>query len=410
LRQDAHVSLYEAEPRLGGHTNTVDVTLDGTTYPVDTGFLVLNERTYPNLIRLLEELEVPTAKSDMSFAVSVNLGRRRLEWSGTDLNGVFAQRRNLVSPRFLAMLRDILRFNEHATRIALGQEAADGSLSLGAFLDRNGYGTSFRTWYLLPMAAAIWSCPMATMLAYPVATFVRFCHNHGLLQVNDRPQWYTVKGGARQYVRRIAAGLPEVRTGDPVLEVRREASSGRVVVRSRAGSALYDHVVLACHSDQAHRLLVDAEPLERSVVGSVQYQPNRALLHTDVRLMPESRRVWSSWNYMSDGGAEPQVSVTYLLNKLQPLPFSTPLFVSLNPTVEPRAETVIAEFDYTHPVFDARAIEAQRRLPNVQGLRNVWFAGAWTGYGFHEDGLKSGLAVATAIKRRVQQLPERRAA
>jgi len=410
LRQDAHVSLYEAEPRLGGHTNTVDVTLDGTTYPVDTGFLVLNERTYPNLIRLLEELEVPTAKSDMSFAVSVNLGRRRLEWSGTDLNGVFAQRRNLVSPRFLAMLRDILRFNEHATRIALGQEAMDGSLSLGAFLDRNGYGTSFRTWYLLPMAAAIWSCPMATMLAYPVATFVRFCHNHGLLQVNDRPQWYTVKGGARQYVRRIAAGLHEVRTSDPVLEVRREASSGRVVVRSRSGSALYDHVVLACHSDQAHRLLVDAEPLERSVVGSVQYQPNRALLHTDARLMPESRRVWSSWNYMSDGGADPQVSVTYLLNKLQPLPFSTPLFVSLNPTIEPRAETVIAEFDYTHPVFDARAIEAQRRLPNVQGLRNVWFAGAWTGYGFHEDGLKSGLAVATAIKRRVQQLPERRAA
>jgi uncharacterized protein len=410
LRQDAHISLYEAEPRLGGHTNTVDVTLDGMTYPVDTGFLVLNERTYPNLIRLLAELDVPTAKSDMSFAVSVNLGRRRLEWSGTDLNGVFAQRRNLVSPRFLAMLRDILRFNEHATRIALGQEATDGALSLGAFLDRNGYGAPFRNWYLLPMAAAIWSCPMATMLAYPVATFVRFCHNHGLLQVNDRPQWYTVKGGARQYVRRIAAGLHEVRTSDPVLEVRRDAASGRVVVRSRSGSALYDHVVLACHSDQAHRLLVDADPHERSVVGNVQYQPNRALLHTDARLMPESRRVWSSWNYMSDGGTEPQVSVTYLLNKLQPLPFTTPLFVSLNPTIEPRADTVIAEFDYTHPVFDARAIEAQRRLPNVQGLRNVWFAGAWTGYGFHEDGLKSGLAVASAIQRRVQQLPERRAA
>jgi predicted NAD/FAD-binding protein len=410
LRQDAHISLYEAEPRLGGHTNTVDVTLDGMTYPVDTGFLVLNERTYPNLIRLLAELDVPTAKSDMSFAVSVNLGRRRLEWSGTDLNGVFAQRRNLVSPRFLAMLRDILRFNEHATRIALGQEATDGALSLGAFLDRNGYGAPFRNWYLLPMAAAIWSCPMATMLAYPVATFVRFCHNHGLLQVNDRPQWYTVKGGARQYVRRIAAGLHEVRTSDPVLEVRRDAASGRVVVRSRSGSALYDHVVLACHSDQAHRMLVDADPHERSVVGNVQYQPNRALLHTDARLMPESRRVWSSWNYMSDGGTEPQVSVTYLLNKLQPLPFTTPLFVSLNPTIEPRADTVIAEFDYTHPVFDARAIEAQRRLPNVQGLRNVWFAGAWTGYGFHEDGLKSGLAVASAIKRRVQQLPERRAA
>ena len=410
LHKDAHVSLYEAESRLGGHTNTVDVTLDNLTYPVDTGFLVLNERTYPNLIRLLAELGVPTARSDMSFAVSVNLGWRRLEWSGTDLNGVFAQRRNLVSPRFLAMLRDILRFNEHATRIALGQEAVESRLSLGEFLERNGYGSPFRNWYLLPMAAAIWSCPIATMLSYPVATFVRFCHNHGLLQVNDRPQWYTVRGGARQYVRRIAASLHEVRTSDPVQEVRRDAASGRVVVRSRSGSALYDHVVLACHSDQAHRLLVDADPLERSVIGNVQFQPNRALLHTDARLMPESRGVWSAWNYMSDGNAEPQVSVTYLLNKLQPLPFSTPLLVSLNPTIEPRADTVMAEFDYTHPVFDARAIEAQRRLPGVQGRRGVWFAGAWTGYGFHEDGLKSGLAVAAAIQRQAETIRERRVA
>ena len=410
LHKDAHVSLYEAESRLGGHTNTVDVTLDNLTYPVDTGFLVLNERTYPNLIRLLAELGVPTARSDMSFAVSVNLGWRRLEWSGTDLNGVFAQRRNLVSPRFLAMLRDILRFNEHATRIALGQEAVESRLSLGEFLERNGYGSPFRNWYLLPMAAAIWSCPIATMLSYPVATFVRFCHNHGLLQVNDRPQWYTVRGGARQYVRRIAARLHEVRTSDPVQEVRRDAASGRVVVRSRSGSALYDHVVLACHSDQAHRLLVDADPLERSVIGNVQFQPNRALLHTDARLMPESRGVWSAWNYMSDGNAEPHVSVTYLLNKLQPLPFSTPLFISLYPSIEPRADTVMAEFDYTHPVFDARAIEAQRRLPGVQGRRGVWLAGAWTGYGFHEDGLKSGLAVAAAIQRQAETIRERRVA
>ena len=410
LRNDAHVTLYEAEPRLGGHTNTVDVTLDGMTYPVDTGFLVYNERTYPNLIRLFGELGVPTAKSDMSFAVSVLHGRRRIEWSGTDLNGVFAQRRNLASPRFLAMLRDILRFNAQATRLANGQEAADPTLALGEFLDLHRYGEPFRQWYLLPMAAAIWSCPIETMLAYPVTTFVRFCHNHGLLQVNDRPQWFTVRGGARQYVRRIAAELHEVRTADPVIEVRRDAASRRVIVRSRSGSALFDHVVMACHSDQAQRLLVDADSSERGVISNVGYQPNRAVLHTDARLMPALRRVWSSWNYISDGAPTPSVSVTYLLNKLQPLPFKTPLLLSLNPTTEPQAHTVIAEFDYTHPVFDRSAIEAQQRLPGVQGRRNVWFAGAWTGYGFHEDGLKSGLAVSAAIRRVLDRAPLQRVA
>jgi predicted NAD/FAD-binding protein len=410
LRNDAHVTLYEAEPRLGGHTNTVDVTLDGVSFPVDTGFLVYNERTYPNLIRLFSELGVPTAKSDMSFAVSVLHGRRRIEWSGTDLNGVFAQRRNLASPRFLAMLRDILRFNAQATRLASGQEAADPTLSLGEFLDLHRYGAPLRQWYLLPMAAAIWSCPIETMLACPATTFVRFCHNHGLLQVNNRPQWFTVRGGARQYVRRIAAGLHEVRTADPVIDVRRDAGSRRVIVRSRSGSALFDHVVMACHSDQAQRLLVDADSGERGVISNVGYQPNRAVLHTDARLMPVLRRVWSSWNYISDGAPTPSVSVTYLLNKLQPLPFKTPLLLSLNPTTEPQADSVIAEFDYTHPVFDRKAIEAQQRLPGVQGRRNVWFAGAWTGYGFHEDGLKSGLAVSAALRRVLDRAPLQRVA
>jgi predicted NAD/FAD-binding protein len=399
LRHEAHVTLYEAEPHLGGHTNTVDVTVGGVTAAVDTGFLVFNERTYPNLIALFAELGVPTAKSDMSFGVSVLHGGRRVEWCGSDLAGVFAQKRNLASPRFLAMLRDILRFNAQATRVAMGQEAAAAELSLGEFLDRERYGRAFRDWYLLPMAAAIWSCPIDTMLAYPLATFVRFCHNHGLLQVSDRPQWYTVQGGARQYVQKIAAGLHEVRTAEPVLDVRRDAPGGRVAVRSRSGSALYDHVVLACHSPQALRLLFDADAAERAVLGAVGYQTNRALLHTDRRLMPKLERVWSSWNYLSDGAPTPSVSVTYLLNKLQPLPLTEPVFVSLNPTIEPRAEHLIAAFDYEHPVFDGAAIAAQQRLPDLQGRRNVWFAGAWTGYGFHEDGLKSGLAVAAALRR-----------
>jgi predicted NAD/FAD-binding protein len=402
------VTLFESEHRPGGHTNTVDVRLDGIEHPVDTGFLVFNERTYPNLIRLFDELDVPTAKSDMSFAVSVPAGRggRRLEWAGTDLNSVFAQRRNLASPSFLAMVADILRFNRQATRIARGEQAAEQQ-TLGEFLDRHRYGESFRRWYLLPMAAAIWSCPMRTMLAYPLAMFLRFCDNHGLLQVNDRPQWFTVAGGARQYVRKILSRLPDARLGLPVLEVTRNEAAGKVNVRTAQGVEAFDHVVLACHSDQSAALLADADAAERGLLGDVCYQPNRAVLHTDVRLMPRLRSVWSSWNYLSDGGDEPNVSVTYLLNKLQPLPFSTPVLVSLNPLVEPEPAQVIAEFEYAHPIFDASAAAAQRRLPEIQGRRRVWLAGAWTGFGFHEDGLKSGLAVAKALgalARRPQRL------
>ena len=398
LAREHAVTLYEAAPRLGGHTNTVDITIDGISHPVDTGFLVFNERTYPNLIRLLGELAVPTALSDMSFAVSVPVGDggRMLEWSGASLDTVFAQRRNLASPRFLAMLRDLLRFNRQATAIAEGRESGD-ELSLGEFLDRNRYGQSFRQWYLLPMAGAIWSCPLATMLAYPAATFIRFCHNHGLLQVNDRPRWFTVAGGARQYVEKIAAGLTDIRAGEPVLEVTRQEGAHKVAVRTQRGVALYDQVVLASHSDQSLRVLTDADAAERSVLADVGYQANRAILHTDERLMPRSRKVWSAWSYLSAGGANPDVAVTYLLNKLQPLPFKSPVFVSLNPLLQPRADKVLAEFDYAHPVFDQAAIAAQRRLPDVQGRRRVWFAGAWTGYGFHEDGLKSGLAVAEAL-------------
>lgn len=394
LRGEHDVTLYEADHRLGGHTHTVDVTLDGMTYPVDTGFLVYNERTYPQLIKLLAELAIPTAKSDMSFGLSVKRpGRGTLEWAGGNLDTVFAQRRNLLSPRFIAMLRDILRFNRHATRIALAEDALD-ELSLGEFLEQHHYGEPFRSWYLLPMAAAIWSCPMATMLDYPIATFARFCHNHGLLQINRRPQWYTVQGGARQYVQRIAAALGDVRADDAVLAVERDASARQVIVTSGSGTVRYDQVVLACHSDQSFALLKDADADERAVIGEVRFQTNRAILHTDLRLMPEHRKVWSSWNYLSAGSSE--VSLTYLLNKLQPLPFSTPLLLSLNPLAEPSG--VIKEIEYSHPIFDRRAIAAQRRIADIQGRRQVWFAGAWTGYGFHEDGLTSGLNVAHAIK------------
>jgi predicted NAD/FAD-binding protein len=393
LSQRHRVTLYEAAPRLGGHTNTVDVTVDGATHPVDTGFLVFNHRTYPNLTALFAHLDVATAASEMSFAVS--LLDRDFEWAGESLATVFAQKRNLARPSFWGMLADILRFNREATRAAAA--GAAGGVTLGEFLSEGRYGKAFRDWYLLPMAAAIWSCPTRTMLDYPFATFARFCLNHGLLQVEGRPQWMTVQGGAREYVRKIAAVLPDVRVASPVRAV--DGLPGHFKVATDAGVEEFDNVVLACHSDQALRLLTHPTPQERHILGSLPYQPNRAVLHTDRNLLPRRRSVWSAWNYIAgaegvDGRA---VGVSYLLNKLQPLPFRTPVVVTLNPPAPIREEHVIAEIDYEHPIFDRAGIAAQKRLDAIQGRRGLWFCGAWTGFGFHEDGLKAGLAVGNAL-------------
>lgn len=427
-----HVTLYEAGSHFGGHTNTIDVTLDGITHPVDTGFLVFNQRTYPNLIRLFAELGVPVAKSEMSFSVSV---AGAVEWAGTNLASVFAQPGNLVNPRFLGMLRDIVRFNRAATaavrdsahtpmrgaeplpepfsgvsaRLAAATAStAAGTISLGTYLERGRYGRAFRDWYLLPMAGAIWSCPAAAMLDYPFATFVRFCHNHGLLQVRNRPQWFTVKNGARQYVSRITAALSDARCHTPVRAVRRAEGSADagVLVDASDGVERFDAVVLACHSDQALALLEQPSDAERAVLSAIRYQPNVAWLHTDTALLPQRRAAWAAWNYLGGGSAASDtdaVCVTYLMNKLQPLPFTTPLMVTLNPSAPPLSAKVIARIEYAHPVFDAAAIAAQQALENTQGSGRVWFAGAWTGYGFHEDGLVSGEAVAAALGRRSLQ-------
>lgn len=401
LSEFAEVTVFEANGYLGGHANTVDVTIDGVSHPVDTGFLVFNHRTYPQLVRLFSELEVPTAPSDMSFAVSV--GPHRFEWCGTDLASLFAQPSNALSPRFWRMLRDIMRFNRQATELAAASMDRPGTPSLdeplGAFLERERYSTSFRDHYLLPMAAAIWSCPMKTMLEFPLGSFVRFFHNHGLLQVENRPQWHTVQGGSREYVRRIQARLRDVRLGTPVRSVSRpQAGAAGVQVFTDAGSERFDQVVLACHSDQSLRMLADATHEERSILAAIPYQPNQAWLHTDTRLMPRRRAAWAAWNYLSDGNVDaPQVSVTYWLNRLQPLPFETPVLLSLNPLREPAAGQTIARFAYEHPVFERQSTAAQQRLARLQGARATWFAGAWTGYGFHEDGLRSGLAAAEAL-------------
>ena len=417
LVQAGHdVTLLESGSYFGGHSHTVDVTLNGVTHGVDTGFLVFNHRTYPNLVSLFDELQIATAATDMSFSVKTQIagwfGQRSLEWAGGDLDAVFTQRRNALSPPFLRMLRDILRFNREATDIALDTAHAVGDMSLGAFLESRGYSRQFRAWYLLPMAGCIWSCPTTQMLAFPLSTFARFCHNHGLLQIEGRPQWHTVVGGSRHYVEKMLARIPHKQCGVAVNSVSRINVGGRrmVQVGTADGTHYFDQVVLACHSDQSLALLDDDTSAERKLLGAIRYQANRALLHTDAGCLPRKRKAWSAWNYQSRHESEEQVCVHYLINRLQPLPFRTPVIVSLNPIDEPAAHSVIGEFDYAHPIFDGPAISARAQLPEIQGADHIWFAGAWTGYGFHEDGLKSGLAVAQSLCELARNVPLRSAA
>ena len=395
LQQQGHaVSVFEAASWLGGHSHTVDVTIGGVTHPVDTGFLVFNDRTYPHLIALFDALGVDSVASQMSF--SVRHDAAGIEWAGTNLATLFAQPANALRPAYWHMLADLVRFNRDTTRL----HAADRiwSVSLGEYLAAEGYGAPFRDWYLLPMAAAIWSAPRREILEFPLPTFVRFCHNHGLLRIVDRPCWRTVRGGARTYVAAIARRLTDVRVATPVTRVMRTGEGVEVDSQGRR-SERFDAVVLACHSDQALALLGDPSPLERRLLSAIRYQPNRVLLHTDPALLPQRPRAWSAWNYLAtddDGGTRP-VAVSYLINKLQPLPWQKPVIVTLNPPFDPDPAAVIDEFEYSHPLLDGRALSAQTSFAAMQGLRNTWYAGAWLGYGFHEDGLRSSHAVAQGV-------------
>jgi predicted NAD/FAD-binding protein len=404
LRGHADITLFEAGDYFGGHTHTVDLTLPGPTgsitHGVDTGFLVFNERTYPQLIQLFDDLQVSTERSDMSFSVQVPAiqGQAALEWSGSSLNTVFAQRRNLINPRFLRMLRDVTRFNQLATDIAKRGAEAELMQPLAGFLDEHRLSAEFRDWYFLPMLGCIWSCPTDQMLQFPVATMIRFCHNHGLLQITDRPQWWTVAGGARHYVDKITASIADKRLNTSVTQVTRNAQG--VSVHAQGQSESFDKVVFATHSDQSLAMLGDASGLERDTLGAIRYQANRAVLHTDTSVLPRKRRAWAAWNYQRSANARQdaaQVCLHYLINMLQPVPFAQPVVVSLNPVVEIAPSHVHASFDYAHPVFDVAAIRAQRQVVALQGHNNTYFCGAWTGYGFHEDGLKSGLAVAKRL-------------
>ena len=407
LHGRADITLFEAGGYFGGHTNTVDVTLPtaagGTggdvTHGVDTGFLVFNERTYPNLIKLFADLNVETAKSDMSFSVQVpRNGGQRLEWSGSSLNTVFAQRRNLVSSKFLRMLRDIVRFNRVSTAIANTNAEATLQQPLSDFLLEQKFSDEFRDWYFLPMMGCIWSCPTDQMLKFPVATMIRFCYNHGLIQVTNRPQWWTVKGGAKHYVEKIVANIADKRLNTPVRRIVRDAAG--VQVGTDAGTERFDKVVLAAHSDQSLALLQAPTAQEQRALGAIRYQPNRAVLHTDTSMLPQKKIAWAAWNYERAHQTDresAQVCLHYLLNMLQPLPFSQPVVVSLNPLRDIAQHTILAEFDYAHPMFDLAAIKAQAEVAALQGQHNTYFCGAWTGYGFHEDGLKSGLRAAAQL-------------
>lgn len=388
LSSHHQVTVFEADHRVGGHSNTVDA---GKT-PVDTGFIVYNEVTYPNLTALFSFLDVPTKPSDMSFAVSLDGGR--LEYSGTGLSGLFAQPANLVSPRFWSMLRDLLRFYRTAPSDAAGM----GTLDLGEYLDRKGYGQAFREDHLYPMAAAIWSAPAADIARYPAAAFVGFCENHGLLKLVGRPVWRTVDGRSRAYVQRLTRSFADrIVTGNPIRSIRR-LSKGVEITDANGQTALFDQVIIASHADQALKMLADPSEQESRVLGSFSYCSNETFLHSDPRLMPQRKRVWSSWNYMSaENDAERRLSVTYWMNKLQGIEGDRSLFVSLNPLHAPDNNKVIQKISYDHPIFDARAIAAQHDLWSLQGRNNTWFCGAYFGSGFHEDGLQSGLAVAEAL-------------
>ncbi|HSN17119.1 MAG TPA: FAD-dependent oxidoreductase [Gammaproteobacteria bacterium] len=395
LRQHAEVTVYEKNAYAGGHTNTVAVREDGREIAIDTGFIVFNEHNYPNLTAFFHRLGVASHASEMSFSASIDGGQ--VEWSGDNLNTLFAQRRNLVSGGHWRMLRDIWRFNRDGKRAL--REGLDAHISLGQFLDVRGYGRELRYRYLLPMAAAIWSSPMDRILEFSATSFLAFCENHGLLNLVDRPQWRTVTGGAREYVRRILQPLEgRVFLGRAVTSIRRDAS-GVVISDVHGGRERYDQVVMAAHGDETLGLLADADGAERRLLAPFRYQPNRAVLHTDAQLMPKSRRVWASWNYFADGpqreGA--QVCLTYWMNRLQKLPSRRQYFVTLNPMRKPAPGSVLYEAQYQHPVFSAETLRAQREFGAIQGRRRTWFAGAWRGHGFHEDGLKSAIEVVEGM-------------
>ena len=395
------VTVYDREARIGGHSHTVAIDYDGVPVAVDIGFIVYNELNYPDLTALFAHLGVETIESCMSFAVTADTGR--FEWKGGGSNwletfsGLFAQPRNLLSPSYLRMLRDVLAFNEQSTKdYAAGKLAG---LTLGDYFRRNNFAPRLLTDYLAPMGAAIWSAPASEILDFPAENFIAFFSNHRLLQY-DRPVWRTVKGGSQRYVEKLTAAFrDQIKPGCAVTAIAR-TPHGVLVHDSLGNTDIYDHVIVASHSDQALAMLSDADDHERSILGAIGYSSNKVYLHRDPRLMPKRKRAWASWNFLRwprKGSVDNDVSVTYWMNPLQGIDADKPLFVSLNPPFEPDPALTFGTYLFEHPQYNAAAFAAQNRLGEIQGKRRTWFCGAWTGYGFHEDGLRSGLAVAEAL-------------
>ncbi len=390
LSQKHEVHLFESESRLGGHAHTVMINESDRSVPIDTGFLVYNEVTYPHLIAFFKALHVETVSSDMSLSVQVK--DKKLEWSGTNLNTIYSQRANILKISFHRMLLEILRFGREAeANVHLSRRHA---WTLGELLNQRQYSRDFRTDYLLPIGAAIWSTPEERMLDFPAATFLTFFINHKLLQVNDRPVWRTVKNGSIQYVQKAAAAIAKIHLSSPVLAVERLA--GKVFVQIKGERLEFDRVVLATHAPITAKILKNQSDHEKQILSAILFEANRTLLHTDATLMPQASRCWSSWNVYGSASLERRnVSLTYYLNKLQALPTQQNYFVTLNPSRE--VQGVLREFDYSHPQFDQAAVRAQRDLPSIQGQGGVYYAGAWSRYGFHEDGLLSAVNVAALM-------------
>ncbi|NGP54241.1 FAD-dependent oxidoreductase [Thioalkalivibrio sp. XN8] len=387
------VTVFEANDYIGGHTNTIDVEAEGRQWAVDTGFIVFNDWTYPNFIALMKELGVASQPSQMGF--SMRCARTGIEYCGSSLDQLFAQRANLASPRFWGMIRDILRFNRESRQLLEGD---DDTLGLGAYLEREGYSRRFIDHYIVPMGAAIWSTDPRTMLRFPARYFVDFFNNHGLLSVQDRPQWHVIKGGSRSYVGPLTAPFADaIRLRTPVRRVLRD-EAGVDLVLDGGHRERFDAVVFACHSDQALALLEQPTAAEREVLGAIPYQPNRAVLHTDTRVLPRRQRAWAAWNYHVPAQPTAAVSVTYHMNILQSLPARTQFLVTLNPTMDIDPAQVIREIDYQHPVYTPEGVAAQQRRSELMGVNRSFYCGAWWSYGFHEDGVKSGLVAAAAVQ------------
>jgi predicted NAD/FAD-binding protein len=414
LRNNFDITLFEKNAYFGGHANSVNVKLKNQkntdeVFPVDTGFLVFNERTYPGLIDLFKSLDVRTSDSDMSFSVQADVSwlKNTLEWSGSDLNTVFAQRSNIFRLNFWLLLKEIIRFNRITTSYIkeslAGKTHENDALSLHAYLEKYKFGEVFQQGYLLPMLGCIWSCELETMLNYPIKSLASFCHNHGLLQVINRPQWFTVTGGSVNYVKKITDAIEDKRLNTPIVKIHRQEIDNelKVQVYTELGSEVFDGVLLACHAPEALQILYHPSEIEKNSLGAITTQQNTAVLHTDETVMPQRKSAWAAWNFenikentLYDNKG---ICLHYWINKLQPLPFTTNVFVTLNEKRKIDENKVIKRIQYAHPVLDEQAVKAQEIVKTISGISHTWYAGAWMGSGFHEDGFQAGKIAADSI-------------